>query len=176
VNRFVLLAPLCVLAAPSLAAYGDMQSTEKPIRILVGVFQPTAHGAKSALNLGIGYDFLKSKDKAPLIYNLYVDYNSRRMNVAVGEGTERRDVSRTGIGVSARLLTHSADNEARSYYGAGVGSYTVKNGTSKSNFGAKAFVGHELNSGIFAEADYTLISKVNGTDPSGWSLRAGFRF
>lgn len=175
-ERIHLLTALMVLAAPAMAADTDVRPTEKPIRVLVGLFQPTAGGAKSALHLGLGYDFLKSKDKAPTIYNVYVDYNSRRVTVPVGEGTERRDVSRTGIGVSARFLTDSANNAARSYYGAGIGSYTVKNGTSKSNLGGKAFVGHELNSGVFAEADYTFIAKVNGTDPSGWSARVGFRF
>lgn len=175
-KRMILLAALSLLGLPAIAGDADVRSTEKPIRVLIGIFQPTAHGARSALNLGVGYDVLKSKDKAPIIYNLYVDYSSRRETVGVGESPERRDVSRTGVGVSVRLMTDSANNRARSYYGAGVGSYTVKSGVSKSNLGGKAFAGHEHNSGVFVEADYTLIAKVNGTDPSGWSVRAGYRF
>lgn len=124
----------------------------------------------------MGYDFLKSNAKAPVIYSVYVDRSSRRETVDVGETPVRREISRLGIGVSARLLTNSANEEAHTYFGAGIGSYTFKNGASTSQFGGKVFVGHELGGGLFAEADYTFISKVNGVDPGGWGVRAGFRF
>lgn len=176
-KRIVSLAALALMALPATAAGDDVQKVEKPIRVLLGIFEPTAGGMSTALNIGVGYDFLKSKDKAPLIYSIFIDRSSRRETFDIGEGgTIRRDVSRLGIGLTARLLTSSANDKARSYFGAGIGSYTFKNGASKSKFGGKVFVGHELNNGLFVEADYTLLSKINGTDPGGIGLRAGLRF
>ena len=43
-------------------------------------------------------------------------------------------------------------------------------------FGGKVYTGYEFPSGWLVEANYQLIGKVGGIDPSGYGLQIGFKF
>ena len=188
-NRLVSLVALSALALPAMAQGNDVKAVVKPIRVLAGIFNANKGSEKVGVNVGVSYDFMKSTSSMPAIYSVYVDYNERddvsfgstegsqgeRQGRDIDLGVERK-LSRTGIGVAARFLTSSADDAAHAYYGAGIGSYSVKFRGTDSKIGGKIFGGYELNNGWFGELDYTLIPKINGIDVSGLGLRAGYRF
>lgn len=147
--------------------------TESPIKASIGVYNPVGGATRNAMGstlpmLSIGYEPGKTTADKPLLFGAFFDYAQNKKN-----GT---NASMTAFGVSARYISQSPRSADRYFYGAGVGSYDVKIGTSNSKVGAKIFGGYERNDGYFGQVSYHMLSKINGNDPSALSFSVGRRF
>ena len=169
-KQTILLMLGAALLAPvsSALAVDDKAPVSKPIRVLAGIFSASNGTNKQRTSVGVGYDFMKTTMKNPITYGAYVDYNTKKVAGV--------NLTMTGIGVSGRYYLDSGDAVGKSYATAGIGSYTVKAGTSKSKIGGKVGIGHELANGFLAEVDYTSVQKIGGKDPGGINARVGYRF
>ena len=139
---------------------------QHPFRIKLGAAFGSSGELKSSFFAGASYDFNKTTSTSPTVYEAYLDYYGKdRFNV-------------TGIGVAARFNLASAFASSQPYAGVGLGFYDthVSGSGNKGNFGGKIFAGYQLNQGLFAEADYSVTSKNNGTNPNAFGLRLGYRF
>lgn len=164
---------LSAVLSPMAHAQTVMTTTNQPFRAAIGVYSPSSSGMRRAAGssmpmLSLSYDVSKTLDEKPLIYGVYFDYAQNKQN-----GTTN---SLTAFGISGRYLTSAPLGRARYYAGGGVGSYSVKVGSTNSKIGGKLFGGYERNDGYYGEASYHIINKVNGFDPSGLGLQIGKRF
>ncbi|MBB6050785.1 hypothetical protein [Armatimonas rosea] len=166
-----LLALTSVIATSQ--AQEVMLSAEKPFRIAIGTYNPMGSTIRQAMGatlpmLSLSYDAGKSTAEKPMIYGVYFDFAQNRH-----AGTNN---SVTALGFSARYLSRAPVSKARSFVGAGIGSYNIKIGDSNSKVGGKLFGGYELNDGFYAEVAYHIINKVHGDDPSAAAISIGRRF
>ena len=140
---------------------------QKPFRIGLGAAFPTDGNKDTVFSAGAAYDFGKSTSTNPLIGGVYLDYYGKKSQSVFGGG------------LSARYLFAPATAPAQFYGGAGIGVYgnhTGNGSSTKTNIGGKLFAGYQLNSGPFAEVDYTVTQKNNGVNPDAINLRVGYRF
>ena len=150
-----------------------MMSTEKPFRAAVGTYNPVGSAIRGAMGsmlpmLSLSYDIGKNMAAKPLIFGVFFDYAQHNRN-----GTNN---SVSAFGLSGRYLDRAPLTSGRAFYGAGIGSYDIKMGSSNSKIGGKIFGGYERNDGYFGEVTYHMINKINGSDPSAVSLVVGRRF
>lgn len=168
------LAILALTTITSVAkAQEVMLSAEKPFRIAIGTYNPMGSSIRQAMGatlpmLSLSYDAGKSTAEKPMVYGVYFDFAQNRH-----AGT---NTSMTALGFSARYLSRAPLSKARSFVGAGIGSYNIKIGDSNSKVGGKLFGGYELNNGYYAEVAYHIINKVHGDDPSAAAISIGRRF
>jgi hypothetical protein len=171
-TMLVLLTTLGALASTS-HAQDVLITTQKPLRVSIGTYNPMASSVRSAMGatlpmIGLTYDAGKTLADKPMIYGAYLDFAQNRK-----QGT---NTSLTAFGVSGRYLSTSPRSKDRYFAGAGVGSYNVKIGSTSSKVGGKLFGGYERNDGYFGEVAYHMIAKVAGSDPSAVSFAVGRRF
>ncbi|WP_395094135.1 hypothetical protein [Armatimonas sp.] len=169
-NRATLLTLGVTMLAPLGSAYAadDVKVVEKPIRVLAGIFSAASGANKQRTAIGVGYDFMKTAATNPTVYGVFLDYNSKKV---AGVTT-----SLTGVGISGRFYLESANAAGKPYATLGVGSYTLKAGTSQSKIGGKLGIGYELNNGWLGELSSTMIQKIGGKDPGGVTFGIGYRF
>ena len=171
-KMFTITIAYCILT-PATHAQEVITKTESPIKASLGVYSPLGGATRNAMGsilplLSLSYEAGKTLSDKPILYGAFFDYAQNRKN-----GT---NTSVTAFGVSARYLSQSPRSQDRYFYGAGVGSYDVKIGTSNSKVGGKLFGGYERNDGYFGEVSYHMLSKINGNDPSALSFSVGRRF
>lgn len=149
----------------------------------------------SHFNVGVSYDFLKTKATQPIIVSGYGDYffESKKTNsfpLVEDEGglvDVTSKASAWGVGVSARSLFGKAGASIVPYAGLGLGVYSTmfkstsadpdSNGSeTKTSVGGKIFVGVESNSGLFGEVNYHFLPKDGDANISGPGVAVGFRF
>jgi hypothetical protein len=162
--RIQLLAVALALVAG--AAMADDEVKPRPYRVSLGNYDAKTGGSRGSFN--VSYDLALKKQSIGSNYSIYFDSNSKRRNGVTS--------SLTGLGISLRLNNNNPKADGGVYRGAGLGLYTIKAGASRSRMGGKLFVGYERKEGVFAEAGYTLVPKINGVDASGLGLSLGYRF
>jgi hypothetical protein len=166
--------PLAVMALAVLAgaAMAGDDVKPRPYRVSLGTYDAKTGGSRSALS--VSYDLAmptsgkKETHSGYSSYSLYFDSNSKKRNGVSS--------SLSGLGVALRLDGRPEKADGGIYRGVGVGLYTIKAGASRSRLGGKAFVGYERKEGVFVEAGYTFVPKINGVDASGLGLALGYRF
>lgn len=182
------------------AAHAQTNSTaavQKPFRLSFGTYIPHQTSVQDEFgnripSFGGTYEFSQTTGPSPTLVGIYLDYVNGSRRSDTFEVTQK--YRHYAIGLSAReLLSNSASGGA--YIGIGAGYYnisitsaavvpsTVSSGTvyepvsnSYKQLGGKFFAGYELKVGLFAEADYTYIKKVEGTDVGGYEARIGIHF
>jgi hypothetical protein len=158
---------MLALAMLSGAALADDEVKPRPYRASLGTYDASTGGSRSSFN--VSYDLaLPGKKDTRASYSLYLDTNSKR--------TAGVTSSLTGFGLSMRLDSTAPKADGGLYRGVGVGLYTIKAGASRSRLGGKAFIGYERKEGVFVEAGYTLVPKINQFNASGLGLSLGYRF
>jgi hypothetical protein len=173
INTMIAIVAL-VNALTSVASAQDMVTdTKRPIKVSIGTYNPLGGASRRAMGstlpmISLTYEAGKTMQDKPVLFGAFFDYAQNRK-----QGT---NVSVTAFGVSARYLSQSPRSQDRYFYGAGIGSYDVKIGTSNSKVGGKLFGGYERNDGYFGEVAYHMLSKINGNDPSALSFAIGRRF
>ncbi len=158
---------MLALAMVSGAALAEDDVRPRPYRVSLGTYDASTGGARRSLNAS--YDLaMPGKKDTRANYSLYLDTNSRR--------TAGTTSSLTGFGLAMRLDSHAPKADGGLYRGVGVGLYTIKAGASRSRLGGKAFLGYERKEGVFVEASYTLVPKINQLNASGLGLSLGYHF
>lgn len=173
-NMTVIAFALTLLASSSeIFAQEVVVRAQNPLKVSIGTYNPVGGATRQAMGatlpmVSFSYDAGKTQADKPILYGAFLDYAQNRKN-----GT---NTSVTAFGVTARYLSQSPRIGDRYFYGAGIGSYDVKIGTSNSKIGGKLFAGYEHNTGYYGEMSYHMLSKINGNDPSAVSLTVGKRF
>jgi hypothetical protein len=197
------VAGLCAGLTGRANAQAPATTTEvtKPFTVKLGaLFLADKDAGDTALTLGIGYDFLKTKSTNPLILQGYLDYIAgTEKSTTVGNVTAKAQLEYgIGVGVAARykLMQENAGSAGFSPYGfLGLGVYSVKvkgevrtgatgsipastvsGSDTKTGLGGKLGLGAEMKSGIFGELEYNFLPSLEGYNPSGFGARIGYRF
>lgn len=170
---------LLLLGGMIAAAPADKPAPVKTLRASIGVFYPHGDTDRERTTWNISYPTKLHLGILPAEPRLYVDSTRKKTIVPVTSTTNTVTVTTLqGIGLS--WMGHGLGvTGSHSYTFSGLGLYTARtvlNGNAKSgtSIGGKLGIGYEQKD-AFVEADYTLVSRIQGSDPSGLALRIGFR-
>jgi hypothetical protein len=175
------------LAGAAHAQLGQSNQNQSQFSVKVGGFFPSTASAShnsgsTVLSAGLDYAIPSmGQGSTTSLPSVYFDYNGGSKNGG--------HVDTYGLGVAVRSSAVPSNPASKAglqpYVGLGVGYYDVmvKNtrvnpsvsGT-KATFGGKIFVGVNLTSNFFVEANYQLISSVKSVNPSGFGAQVGVRF
>ncbi len=174
----LLVALVCVPAGAQVLG-NPVTDIVKPLSIKLGAFFPSngpdQHGGGSTqFSAGLDYALSKTTQLNPTIPSTYFDYEG---------GTKSGGHSDVyGLGLAIRTENINVTS-FKPYIGAGVGVYDIDekrydngNSSNKVNVGGKVFLGGELNSGFFIEANYQILPSASGVNPSGFGAQLGYRF
>jgi len=181
----------CVLMTLAGAAHaqvvGQSNQNQSQFSVKVGGFFPTNASASdnsgsTVLSAGLDYAIPSTgQNSTTSLPSLYFDYDGGSRNGG--------HVDTYGVGVAVRSSSVPSNPASKAglqpYFGLGVGYYDVQvknthvapsvSGT-KATFGGKVFVGVNLTSSFFVEANYQLISSEKSVNPSGFGAQVGLRF
>jgi len=152
-------------------AQADLLSGKKPFRLKIGGYFPTSGNTKSDFGKNLVAGGLSYRPLKLIPLDLYTDYTEASKN------GNKLQIFDFGVSTRHSLLPISLPIGGP-YIEGGLGYYNVKvgGGGTKSRIGGKVALGYESPIGIFGEAEYDIITKVNGYDPSGYRLNIGYRF
>lgn len=170
---------LLLLSGMIAAAPAEKPAPVKLIRASIGAFYPHGDLDRERTTWNISYPTKLHLGVLPAEPRLYVDSTRKKMVVPVTSTTNTVTVtSLQGVGLS--WMGHHFGLTGRAYSVSGLGIYsyrTVLNGVARTgtSLGGKLGVGYEYKDS-FIEADYTLVNRIKGSDPSGLAVRVGVRF
>ena len=150
----------------------------KPLSVMIGRFYPQEKTSNNRTNLGARYQtrFHIGNLPAPLVY---LD-SSRKKNVTnlTATTTSTQVTTLQGLGLSWRTNQPTLFGK-NGYTLKGLGLYQQRVSVDDVHrtgysLGVKLGVGYQKED-LFAEANYTLVGRIKGTDPSGFMLSVGFR-
>ncbi len=174
IGKFFAAAGVAAMIAFGGAAHAQTEiiTGSKPLRLKIGGYFPTSGNTKNAFGknlyaVGASYHLVRL-----LPFEAYADYADQ------SKSGGRLQIFDFGASVHFNLIPPALHIIGSPFVEAGLGYYSVKAGGGNTNnrLGGKVALGYELPFGVFGEAEYDVISKVNGYDPSGYRLNIGYRF
>lgn len=170
---------------PLLTGYYTSAPPSKPVeqkllRVSLGRFYPQKETGNYRTSLGISYQTKLRIGNLPAPH-VYVDSNRKRniTNLNTTPATTSTKITvLQGLGLS--WYTNQLPVLGKNTYTIkGIGLYQQRisiNSVNQTGYslGAKLGVGYQKDD-LFAEAEYTLVGRIKGNDPSGLTLRVGFR-
>jgi hypothetical protein len=174
------------------------QKIDKPFSVRLGSNSFGDSGTRKTIGsstsvIGLGYDFYRTSGDMPITLQGYADYYTPQDKTVTDAGvrTKTKLSSLFGIGVTARYpLTRTVESSrVFPYVGAGLGYYSSKvrresdeggsvttGARTEGGVGARLFAGGTLRGGYIGEIEYAWLPSNGPVKPSGFAVRAGYRF